>query len=261
MWNKNKSNRRKINIYTRKWFKIYLKVVSLISVCASRFKYNSSHAFSPIAEKKIKRQWTKKKSQFFVYFCVKFFEINIQSGLVLPDISLGWFSEKRHGWYAKKGKSIQGLIELKAGIYAVQLPWERKTLPASRNERQVQKLSLEPSWTINFNSNFTFYSAILVRLHKISEREQELFLRSKIAMNKFKSRNKQWIIKLCRVRYRAWTLLYSNFLRQPLDLTCHVNDPPRHVRLEEAVSLLISSSFRYMYAFNAKKHKCHMKNI
>lgn len=34
---------------------------------------------------------------------MKFFEINIQSGLVLPDISLGWFSEKRHGWYAKKG--------------------------------------------------------------------------------------------------------------------------------------------------------------
>lgn len=51
------------------------------------------------------------------------------------------------------------------------------------------------------------------------------------------------------------------FLRQPRDRTCYVNDPPRHVKLEEAVSLLISSSFRYMYAFNAKKHKCHMKNI
>lgn len=73
MWNKNKSNRRKINIYTRKWFKIYLKVVSLISVCASRFKYNSSHAFSPIAEKKNSNDSERTKSQFFCIFLREIF--------------------------------------------------------------------------------------------------------------------------------------------------------------------------------------------
>lgn len=143
MWNKNKSNRRKINIYTRKWFKIYLKVVSLISVCASRFKYNSSHAYSPIAEKKTQTT-VNEKNHKFLYICVKLFEINIQSGLVLPDISLGVFFRETSWVVCEKGSYFDVDKKWFRDLYRSILMGEKQHCRQTPISDKCRKLFLKP---------------------------------------------------------------------------------------------------------------------